>query len=168
MCWLNSTEGVAQLERHEEKRDVDRDFAEILQELRVVQTGGQLFFAFLFGVAFTPVFKELNDGQRSLYGWTLFVVASAITVLVAPVAFHRWNFRQGMRPQLVFVTHVFASFGIALLAIGIVMGMLLVSSVVFPDSTPWLAIGSAVLAAVAWIVVPLVLRVTGATERPSS
>ncbi len=141
------------------EHDIDRDFAEILQELRVVQTGGQLFFAFLFAVAFAPGFKDLDAGQRLLYGWTLFVVASAITVLVAPVAFHRWNFGLGMRPQLLVVTHVFAGIGIGLLAAGMVMGMLLISSVVFPDSPAWLAAASAVLAAVAWVVVPLWLRV---------
>lgn len=140
------------------KHDIDRDFAEMLQELRVVQTGGQLFFAFLFAVAFAPGFKELDDGQRLLYGWTLFVVASAITVLVAPVAFHRWNFGLGMRPDLLIVTHVFASIGIALLAAGMVMGMLLVSSVVFPGSPAWLALASAVLTTVSWVVVPLWLR----------
>ena len=141
------------------KHDIDRDFLEILQELRVVQTGGQLFFAFLFAVAFAPGFKELDGDQRLLYGWTLFVVASAITVLVAPVAFHRWNFGLGMRPQLLVVTHVFAAIGIALLAVGMVMGMLLISSVVFPYSPGWLPGASAVLVVVAWVVVPLWLRV---------
>lgn len=155
--------------RLEGEHDVDRDFAEILQELRVVQTGGQLFFAFLFAVAFAPGFKDLDSGQRLLYGWTLFVVASAITVLVAPVAFHRWNFGLGMRPQLLVVTHVFAAIGIGLLAAGMVMGMLLISSVVFPESPAWLAAASAALAGIAWVAVPLWLRVAarsgGATSR---
>ena len=126
-----------------------------------MQTGGQLFFAFLFGVAFAPGFAELDSGQRLLYGWTLFVVASAITVLVAPVAVHRWNFGLGMRPQLLVATHVFAACGIVLLGVGMLMGMWLISSVVFPESPAYLALGSAAVVGVAWIVVPLALRLLG-------
>jgi len=143
------------------QHDVDRDVPEILQELRVVQTGGQLFFAFLFSVAFAPGFSELDDGQRLLYGWTLFVVASAITVLVAPVAVHRWNFGLGMRPQLLVASHVLAACGLVLLGAGMLMGMWLISSVVFPGSPAWLAVGSAALLVIAWIIVPLALRLTG-------
>ena len=144
------------------EHDVDRDLGEILQELRVAQTGGQLFFAFLFSVAFAPGFTELDGSQRLLYGWTLFIVASAITVLVAPVAVHRWNFGRGMRPQLLVATHVLACCGLVLLAVGLAMGMWLISSVVFPDSPAWLALGSAALAAFAWVVVPLGLRLAQA------
>jgi len=139
--------------------DVDRDIPEALQELRVAQTGGQVFFAFLFSVAFAPGFSELDDGQRILYGWTLFVVASATTVLIAPVAVHRWNFGMDRRPQMLVATHILASCGLALLAIGSVMGMLLISSVVFPDSVPWLAVGSAVLVTVSWLALPATLHI---------
>ncbi len=139
--------------------DVDRDIIEALQELRVAQTGGQVFFAFLFSVAFAPGFADLDSGQRSLYGWTLFVVASATTVLIAPVAVHRWNFGMGRRPQMLIATHVLASLGLALLAVGSVMGMLLISTVVFPDSVPWLAIASAVLVTVSWLALPATLHI---------
>ena len=43
------------------EHNVDRDLPEILQELRVAQTGGQLFFAFLFTVAFAPVLATASD-----------------------------------------------------------------------------------------------------------
>lgn len=144
--------------------DVDRDFPEILQELRVVQTGGQLFFAFLFSIAFAPGFSALTPEQLTLYGWTLFVVASAITVLVAPVAVHRINFGLGKRPQLLAVTHWLACCGLVLLAAGILMGLLLISSVVFPDSPPWLPTGSGALIVLTWVVVPYLTRRTKGVE----
>jgi hypothetical protein len=37
-----------------------------------IPTGGQLFFAFLFSIAFAPGFSSLSDTQRVLYGWNLF------------------------------------------------------------------------------------------------
>lgn len=44
-----------QLMREEtELQSVDRHFNELLQELRVAQTGVQILFAFLLGLAFTP------------------------------------------------------------------------------------------------------------------
>ncbi|MDP1876232.1 MAG: DUF6328 family protein [Actinomycetota bacterium] len=116
------------------------------------------FWYFCPTVAFAPGFSALSDGQRTLYGWSLFVVASATTVVVAPAAFHRWNFGMGMRRQLLVVTHVMAAAGLVLLACGLVMGLWLISSVVFPDSAPWLAYASAGILAISWIAVPLALR----------
>lgn len=143
------------------EHDVDRDLPELLQELRVAQTGGQLFFAFLFSVAFTPRFAELTEAQRNLYGWDLFVVASSITVLVAPVAVHRWVFGHGLRPQLLVVTHVLASLGLVLLTVGLMLGLALVATLVWPDSPLWLPISSAVIVAIFWVAVPLVTRFRG-------
>lgn len=81
------------------RHDVERDIPEILQEVRVAQTGGQLFFAFLFSVAFAPGFDDLDGQQRLLYACDLFVVATASTLLVAPVAIHRWNFGRVCGPS---------------------------------------------------------------------
>ena len=141
--------------------DVDRDLPELLQELRVAQTGGQLFFAFLFSVAFTPAFESLSDAQRLLYGWDLFVVASATTVLVAPVAVHQWNFGRGLRPQLLVVTHVLTAVGLILLAIGLLLGITLVATVVFPDAPFWLPSASAVLLLSAWVALPVATQWSG-------
>ena len=49
----------------------DRNFAELLQELRVAQTGVQILFAFLLGLAFTDRFAELGDTERGIYIATL-------------------------------------------------------------------------------------------------
>lgn len=134
--------------------DVDRDLPELLQEVRVAQTGGQLFFAFLFSVAFAPGFAELSEGQRTLYGWVLFVVATSMTVLVAPVAAHRWLFGQGLRRQLLVITHLLAVTGLWLLALGLLLGLTLIGSVVFPGTPPWLVGSSAVVIVLFWIVLP--------------
>ena len=140
------------------RHDVDRALPEFLQELRVAQTGGQIFFAFLFTVAFTPAFSTLSDGQRDLYLWTLFVVATSGTALIAPVAVHQWNFGRRMRSQWLIVTHLLASAGLALLAIGMVLGLALVSSVVVPDGPLWVPLGSAAMLLALWVVLPLALR----------
>lgn len=147
------------------QHDVDRAMSEALQELRVVQTGGQIFFAFLFTVAFTPVFADASDEQRHLYEWALFVVAASVACLVAPVATHRLNFGRRIRPHLLTALEVFTMIGIALLALGIVMGVLLISTFLFPEERlRWLPVGVALVLVVCWLIVPLILRASVRSE----
>ncbi|MGI5133353.1 DUF6328 family protein [Streptomyces sp. CA-106110] len=58
----------------------DRNLVELLQELRVAQTGVQILFAFLLGVAFTSRFPQLSAFQRGIYAATLL-----LTVITAAV-----------------------------------------------------------------------------------
>jgi hypothetical protein len=130
----------------------------LLQELRVAQTGGQIFFAFLFTVAFTPVFTAADAGQKLLYGWDLFVVAASVAFLVSPVAIHRVNFGRRIRPQLLAVIHAVTLIGLGLLAVGVVLGVLLISTFVFPESFAWLPVGAAAVIVVCWFAIPWGLR----------
>jgi hypothetical protein len=43
---------------------LDRNFGELLQELRVAETGVQILFAFLLTLAFTQWFEDLSGTQR--------------------------------------------------------------------------------------------------------
>ena len=52
--WNHAVRGESELQA------VDRRFSELLQELRVAQTGVQILFAFLLGLAFTPRFPSLT------------------------------------------------------------------------------------------------------------
>src|SRR5665647_1109346 len=64
---------------------LDRNWNEILQELRVTQTGIQILTGFLLTVPFQQRFAELTDDQRRIY-LTLVVLAAVTTgLLVAPV-----------------------------------------------------------------------------------
>jgi hypothetical protein len=141
---------------------VDRDVPEFLQELRVAQTGGQVYFAFLFSVAFLPAFAELSDGQRVLYAWNLLVIAMSSAVLVAPVAIHQWNFGRGLRPAWLVMTHVLALVGLALLGIGVTLGMTLVSTVISPGGPLWLPVATATTLVACWLILPLIVRIKGA------
>src|SRR5687768_12760532 len=72
----------------------DRNWNEVLQELRVLQTGTQILTGFLLALAFQPAFADLTDGQRTIY--LLLVVMSALSAIIAlaPVALHRVLFQQ--------------------------------------------------------------------------
>ena len=69
-----------------ELQAVDRQFTELLQELRVAQTGVQILFAFLLGLAFTTRFTELSSAEQAVYLVTLVLSATSAALLIAPVS----------------------------------------------------------------------------------
>ncbi|WP_117211203.1 DUF6328 family protein [Allorhizocola rhizosphaerae] len=80
----------------------DRNFSELLQELRVAQTGGQILFAFLLTLPFSArFFEETSPVQRGVYVFTLISAAISMAFMIAPVSYHRQVFRQGRKPELV-------------------------------------------------------------------
>jgi hypothetical protein len=111
---------MARNETDEER--ADRKWGDLLQELRVMQTGVQLTAGFLLTLPFQQAFGDLTDGQRRTY-LVLVVVAGLTTALVlAPVAVHRRLSGEHAKDQLVRVAHYLAQAaltGVALLVIGI-------------------------------------------------
>ena len=85
----------------DDRNRIDRELAELLEEVRVAIPGAEVLFAFLLGVAFTERFKELTSTQRSVYFMILVVTAAATALLIAPTAYHRLRFREGDKERLV-------------------------------------------------------------------
>src|SRR5262245_48883411 len=86
--------------RESEAARLDRNFAELLQELRVSQTGVQILFAFLLSIAFQQRFQDLTDAQLRHYLATLISAALAAVFLIAPVPIHRLLFRLRLKEEL--------------------------------------------------------------------
>ncbi|MDJ1114756.1 DUF6328 family protein [Microbacterium dauci] len=79
----------------------DRNWNDLLQELRVTQTGTQLISGFLLAVAFQSRFPELDEWQLGLYV-TLVALAAASTFLgLAVVVVHRLHFAKHVKSRLV-------------------------------------------------------------------
>ena len=127
---------VARDGRNESEAErADRNYNELLQELRVAQTGVQILFAFLLTLPFTQRFGSLTDFQRTLYPVTLLSTTCAAVVLLAPVSFHRVLFRQHERQTVVTFADRALLGGLVLLLIGISSAGLLVLDAVF-DRVP--------------------------------
>jgi uncharacterized protein DUF6328 len=142
-----------------ELQSVDRHFNELLQELRVAQTGVQILFAFLLGLAFTPRFPDLTGVQQAIYLVTLVLSAVSAALLIGPVGYHRTVFRQRLRPQLVTTGHRYAVAGLVLLLLALVGAVHLAASFVLGAWASLLAAALAGLFATLWFVIPLVHRV---------
>jgi hypothetical protein len=138
---------------------LDRNFAELLQELRVAFTGVQILFAFLLGLAFTQRFQELDGFQVAVYTVALMSSALATMVLIAPVSFHRMVFRRRQKAALVAVADQLLVVGLAVLVPTMCSSVLLVLDVVLGR---WQAVvGAAFTALVAfltWYVLPVAVR----------
>src|SRR3954452_20721207 len=88
--------------RHEsESEQSDRNWNEMLQETRIVQTGTQILSGFLLTIAFQPRFATLTPLQHHLY--LLQVLAATVTTALslAPVVLHRRMFRQHEKREVV-------------------------------------------------------------------
>src|ERR687893_3166589 len=109
----------------------DRHLSELMQEVRVAQTGVQVLFGFLLTVPFTVRFDELAAGQRRIYFATLALAGTAAVLLIAPSAQHRVLFRCGDKPHLVRTANRYAIAGLACVALAMVGALLFVADVVF-------------------------------------
>jgi hypothetical protein len=79
----------------------DRNWDELLQELRVIQTGTQILTGFLLAVAFQPRFTDMDALQRDLYVILVALAAVATILALAPVGMHRALFGSRRKPDLV-------------------------------------------------------------------
>jgi hypothetical protein len=119
---------------------LDRNYGELLQEVRVAQTGVQLLLAFLLTLAFTPRFAALNDFQRRVYVTSLILGATATALLIAPAPVHRLVFRQRLKHRLVRVSSLFTLYGLALLMLSLSSALLLILDIVLgTDIAAWVA-----------------------------
>ncbi|MEU0740273.1 DUF6328 family protein [Streptomyces sp. NPDC006134] len=107
----------------------DRSFAELLQEPRVTQTGGQILFAFLLSLAFTSRFPDLDAVQRATYVTTLLLAVLAAALFTAPAALHRSLFRKGAKPRIAQVSSQPAALGLGVLVLAFTGSVLLVVDV---------------------------------------
>ncbi|MCU7728760.1 DUF6328 family protein [Actinoplanes sp. KI2] len=120
-----------------ERHRWDRNFGDLLQELRVAQTGVQILFAFLLTLPFSNGFAHVSTLQRDLYVVALLAAAGAAAMLISPVAFHRALFRQGRKPELVRYAHRMVTGGLAFLLIAMVSSIFLIVDYLL---TRWVAI----------------------------
>src|SRR3954453_9503059 len=114
------------MKNESEKQRWDRNFEDLLQELRVAQTGVQILFAFLLTLPFSNGFPKTSDFQRDTYIVALLAAAASTAMIISPVAFHRALFRQGRKPELVRYAHRMATGGLAFLLIAMVGSVFLI------------------------------------------
>lgn len=161
---MSVTGGGYSREGESEATRLDRNYSELLQELRVAQTGVQILFAFLLGIAFQNRFVSLESYQRAIYVVTLIAAGCAAILLIAPVAVHRRLFRRHRKRELVDLTARLAAAGLTFLGVSILCAVLFVLDVVVNLTVGIVCTGVlAALLVTVWYLLPAEVR----RRRPS-
>lgn len=151
-------------ERPERAREREElTISELLQELSAVQTGVQILFAFLLGLAFTGRFSKLDAFEVGMYVATLLLTVLTAALIATPFAVHRKTGHGGSHPRIIPVMARAAEAGRGLLALALNGAVLLVTDVVL--GTVWAICITAVTASVfalLWFLLPRTLS----PERP--
>jgi hypothetical protein len=143
----------------------DRRWGDLLQELRVAQTGVQILFGFLLTVVFQQRFGELSAGERHLYVVTVALGAATTGALVGPVAVHRLLTGHRLKPETVAFASRLMVLGLFLLLCTMACSLLLVVRVAAADTTSLWVVGLMVVwFALCWLVFPLWARRRNSAE----
>ena len=138
---------------------LDRNWNEILQELRVTQTGTQILTGFLLTLAFQQRFEDLDTFQVDVY-LVLVVLATLATALaLAPVSLHRALFRQNAKARIVRMANRIVKTTLVVVAVVLAGTVLLIFDVVI-GRTAGIVAGSVALLVIGigWLSLPVFTR----------
>ena len=138
------------------EQTINRNWTELVQELRSTQTGVQVLTGFLLAVPFTDKFDDLDHVERTAYLVVLSGAVGATMAVLAPIAYHRLLFRRGRRPWLVETANKIARAGLVLAALTMCGVVFLAFDLTLSRAAGIVASLAAFLAyVVLWVIVPL-------------
>jgi hypothetical protein len=145
---------------------LDRNWIELIQELRVAQTGVQVLAGFLLTLPFSSRFVEIDGGHRVVYLVAFSLALVTVGLMTAPAALHRFLFGLHEKDVLVHTGDLYAKAGLAAMGLTLVTVVVLIFGVVVNDVAGDVA-GLLVLAffSLAWVVLPLRLARRSGTRR---
>jgi len=144
-----------------EEERLDRNLAELLQELRVALPGVQVLFAFLLAVPFQQNFEKITSFQKGAYFGTLICTAISAVMLISPTSYHRLTFRYQQKRRLVYYSNRFAIIGLAFLALAMTGAIMLITDVLFGGlATTLMTVATVLVFGTFWFGLPLRRRLS--------
>lgn len=152
-----------------ETQRLDRNWSNLLQELRVTQTGVQFLTGFLLILPFQPRFAQLSPQIQMVFLITVACSIASTVLLIAPVGMHRLLFRRHRLRQLVAAAHRCALAGLTLLGAAFVGVAVIIFDVVVGPVAGYAAGVCTALALIAfWVALPLLQRRSGDDGEPTA
>ena len=140
-----------------ERERTTRKWNEMLQELRVAQTGVQVLTGFLLTLPFSQRFDELDQTDEVAYLITVSSSIVAAGLLIAPVAFHRVLFGKSEKEWLIEAANNAARVGLTMLGVTMSGVLFLVFDLVVGRGAAVAAtVTTVVLLVLLWLVLPWV------------
>ena len=142
-----------------ETERLDRNWSQLVQELRVTQTGTQILTGFLLTLAFQSRFGKLDPEQVQIY-LVLVIFAGLTTALgLTPVAIHRALFRKRAMAQLVATGDILLKLTLACVGLILTGTTLFIFAVVVSTRAGIIAgFVTLVITVLLWILVPFGVR----------
>jgi hypothetical protein len=138
---------------------LNRNLDQLLDGLRVVLPGVQIFLGFLLTLPFQARFHGLQGWHQWLYAVALLSTAASTICLMAPSVHHRLRFREGQKAMIVRWGNHLAIAGFGLLSIGITATLILVCDALFGGAAALAVGGGALVAYLAvWYLPALVME----------
>jgi hypothetical protein len=138
---------------------VNRELIELLNELRVALPGVQVLFAFLLAVPFSNGWSRITGLQKQVFFATLVATSISTACFIVPTAYHRLNFRNREKEQILVTSNKFAIAGLMFLAVSMIGVVVLITDVIYSDAAALVAgLLALVLFGGLWAVLPLARR----------
>ncbi|MGH3587175.1 MAG: DUF6328 family protein [Pseudonocardiaceae bacterium] len=146
-------------QRESQQDRLARNLNELLQELRVAQSGVQILFGFLLTVAFTQRYATADSFVHALHLTAVLLAVAATALLSATAAWHRVLFRRSQREEILRSANQMAIGGLICVAGAVAATFGLVVDVVLGHRWATAIVVAAALAFVLlWFVLPFRLR----------
>ncbi|MFK4148785.1 DUF6328 family protein [Streptomyces sp. NPDC004065] len=134
-------------------------WGELIQEVRVAQTGVQILFGFLLTVVFQQKYDTLAHTEKVIYVVTVLLGATATGALIGPVSLHRLVSGRRVKPQAVRWASRLTFVGLVLLLATMTASLLLILRVATHGGwVPWLVAVVVLWYLLCWFVLPLWTR----------
>jgi hypothetical protein len=141
--------------------EFEREWIELLNEVRVLLPGVQLLFAFLLSAPFTERFGRITTVVNAVFFGSFMATTGACALLIAPSVYHRLHWRRDVadKEQMLRTCNRLAITGVALLALAMTSAVFVLSSLVFGAPLPAFATSATGLGfASLWFVLPMARR----------
>jgi hypothetical protein len=145
----------------DESKQFEREWTEILNEIRVALPGVQLLFGFLLAVPFTDPFRRMGESLRYGYFLCFLSTAAACAFLIAPSVYHRLHWRRDVvdKEQMLRTANTHAIVGVVLLAVAMSSAVYIISvAIAGRESAVVITILAGLLFAALWFALPLLRR----------
>lgn len=113
------------------KEELDKEWIELLNELRVVLPGVQVLFAFLLAAPFSQRFGSVTAVQKNAFFLSLLFTTISAGLLTAPTTFHRLRWRHGDKEQMLAIMNRLTIAGGAFLALAMTAAFFVITDIIF-------------------------------------
>lgn len=144
-----------------EHQRIEREYCELLEEIRIALPGGEVMLGFLLTAPFSERFSRLTGTQKLVYLAALLCVALATALLLAPTAYHRIRFQEHDKPWITRRGTALVLAAMVAMVPGISGTLFVVTDVTFSRlAAALVSAGTATFLVGLWFGVPLLRRQT--------